>query len=203
MVTSVTLDPECISPDRGNAMVALDLCCGKGGWAAGLIEAGWIVYGVDLADFSKVYPGNFVQANLLTWEGWREIPGIRLVVASSPCEEFSRWDMPWTRKRNPPAPSLALVERCRFIAAELGVPIVTENVRGAQRWLGKSRANCGPFHLWDDVPALIPYFGGRKKESYGSARRPERAVVPRDLARFIGQCFAMQFRKEGELRHDI
>ena len=31
-----------------------------------------------------------------------------------------------------------------------------ENVRGAQRWVGKERWNFGSFYLWGDVPALMP-----------------------------------------------
>ena len=31
-----------------------------------------------------------------------------------------------------------------------------ENVRGAQPWVGRSAWNYGSFHLWGDVPALMP-----------------------------------------------
>jgi len=34
--------------------------------------------------------------------------------------------------------------------------MVVENVRGAQKWVGRSRWNFGSFHLWGDVPALMP-----------------------------------------------
>jgi hypothetical protein len=168
-------------------MLALDLCCGRGGWAHGLIAEGWEVVGVDLADFANVYPGRFIKADLMDWEGWRELPA-KLICASPPCEEFSRYSMPWTRARNPPVPSLALIDRCRFIARSLRVPIVLENVRAAQGWLGRSAANCGPFHLWGDVPAIVPAFSGRKKESYGSKERDKRAMVCDHLARWIGRA---------------
>jgi hypothetical protein len=36
------------------------------------------------------------------------------------------------------------------------IPLVVENVRGAQKWVGRSRWNYGSFHLWGDVPALMP-----------------------------------------------
>lgn len=169
--------------------LALDLCCGKGGWALGLMEAGWDVVGVDLADFSADYPGSFIQADLLQWDP-APYARARLVVASPPCEEFSRHSMPWTRARNPPPPSLALVDRCRAIAGQLGCPIILENVRGAQPWLGRSVLNCGPFHLWGDVPALIPTDAVyTPKQTLWSDRRTERAMVPRALARWIGECF--------------
>lgn len=36
------------------------------------------------------------------------------------------------------------------------IPLVVENVRGAQPWVGRSKYNYGAFHLWGDVPALMP-----------------------------------------------
>jgi hypothetical protein len=168
--------------------LVVDLCCGLGGWSKGFLSQGWDAVGVDLADFSLFYPGRFIQTDLLSWEGWRDLKPV-LVVASPPCEEFSRHSMPWTRARKPPQPSLALIERCRFIASQLCVPIILENVRSAQLWLGKSRMNCGPFHLWGDVPALVPVFAGKKKESFGSKQRAQWAQIPLHLAEWFARCF--------------
>jgi hypothetical protein len=36
------------------------------------------------------------------------------------------------------------------------IPLIVENVRGAQPWVGRSVWNYGSFHLWGDVPALMP-----------------------------------------------
>lgn len=36
------------------------------------------------------------------------------------------------------------------------IPLIVENVRGAQPWVGRSKYNYGSFHLWGDVPALMP-----------------------------------------------
>jgi SAM-dependent methyltransferase len=45
---------------------ALDLCCGRGGWAAGLQLEGWRVIGVDNNPaLPAVYPGEFICADLL------------------------------------------------------------------------------------------------------------------------------------------
>lgn len=169
--------------------MVLDLCCGLGGWSSGFIAEGWQAVGVDLADFSKDYPGRFIKADLLAWNGWQELKP-DLIVASPPCEEFSRHAMPWTRARNPPPPSMALWQRCWYIAGELGCPIILENVRGAQPWLGRSALNCGAFHLWGAVPAIIPDCVVRKKESYGSKERARRSKVPIDLSRWIAKAFA-------------
>jgi hypothetical protein len=37
------------------------------------------------------------------------------------------------------------------------IPLIVENVRGAQPWVGRSAWNYGSFHLWGDVPALMPF----------------------------------------------
>lgn len=168
---------------------ALDLCCGKGGWAKGLIDSGWEVIGVDIDErFAADYPGHFICADLLTWTP----PfgnDVKLIVASPPCEEFSRWSMPWTRAKNPPVPSKKLWNRCLELAAQFGCPIIIENVRGAQQFMGRSLLNVGPFHLWGGVPAILPDCIMKKKESYGSKQRAERAVIPYHLALHIGKCF--------------
>ena len=40
------------------------------------------------------------------------------------------------------------------------IPLIVENVRGAQPWVGRSAWNYGSFHLWGDVPALMPFSQG-------------------------------------------
>jgi hypothetical protein len=53
--------------------------------------------------------------------------------------------------------------------------------------------NCGPFHLWGDVPAIVPVFTGKKKESYGGKQKAERAIIPEHLAIHFARCFKMEF----------
>lgn len=168
--------------------LALDLCCGRGGWAAGFIAEGWRVVGVDFDErFAPFYPGQFVCCDLLKWEMWR-VMSPALVLASPPCEEYSRWSMPWTRSKNPSVPDFRLWHRCEYIAKSLGVPLVLENVRGAQQFHGRSLANCGPFHLWGNgVPALVPVFTGKRKESYGSQERARRAEVSFHLSSWLAR----------------
>lgn len=173
-------------------MTALDLCCGLGGWSEGLMLEGWRCVGVDIADFSANYPGEFIQADLLAWEGWQTLSP-DLVVASPPCEEFSRHSMPWLKKKNPPEPSMALIDRCFEIGRKSHAWLILENVRGAQKWLGRSKANCGPFHLWGDVPAILPSVS-KGKENFtgwngGEMQRAERAKIPLELSRWIGRTF--------------
>lgn len=167
--------------------IAYDLCCGSGGWAAGLIAAGFHVIGYDI-DPQPLYPGEFRQCDVKLLNGADMRDGA-LIVASPPCEEFSRHDQPWTRARNPPEPDLSIVEACRRIQREAGLPMVLENVRGAQKWLGRAKHHSGAFYLWGDVPALMSRVTHRAKESYGSKDRLKRARVPLELATWVGECF--------------
>lgn len=80
--------------------------------------------------------------------------------------------MPWTRAKQIAAEYrsgvrdvkhlTALFDACFRIQREASeaaghhIPLVVENVRGAQPWVGRSRWNFGSFHLWGDVPALMP-----------------------------------------------
>jgi hypothetical protein len=42
------------------------------------------------------------------------------------------------------------------MAAGRYIPLVVENVRGAQRFVGRAKWHHGSFYLWGDVPALMP-----------------------------------------------
>jgi len=157
---------------------------------------GFDCYGVDVEDkFRALYPGKFICADVRQFESqyWKNM-NIRVICASSPCEEFSRHTMPWTRAKNPPEPKLGieLANVAMHIAADLGVPLILENVRTAQKWLGRAVMHCGLFYLWGDgVPALLPREVQRRvKESYGSKERDRRAEIPFELADWIARCYA-------------
>ena len=70
-------------------MKALDLFCGGGGAARGILAAGFDqVVGIDIADHRKSYPGHFILGDALC-------PPVRLedfdfVWASPPCQRFSQ-----------------------------------------------------------------------------------------------------------------
>jgi hypothetical protein len=168
--------------------VLIDLCCGLGGWSAGFIEKGWRVVGFDVERFP--FPGQLVLQDVRTVDG-RRLRGADLIVASPPCEQFSRHQMPWTKARNPPSPDLSLVEACYRIAREAGAPLILENVRSAQRWLGRAPASYGSRFLWGDgLPALVPYPGSeRQKQSMSSSARPERSRIPLSLSRFMAEVY--------------
>lgn len=109
-------------------LLALDLFCGAGGAARGLLDAGWDVVGVD-ADprCAAVYPGPFLRAD---WKRGLEllIDRCDLVWASPPCQ---RWAAPTALTRDRPSAHPDLIGEVRAWLAGNGVPHVIENVSRA------------------------------------------------------------------------
>ena len=176
--------------------VMLEFYCGRGGWTKGFLAHGFECHGYDIEPkFSQLYPGQFHLCDVRRLIGG-DLRALRPAVlcASSPCDEFSRWTMPWTRKRNPPEPELGiqLAKFAVYMAELLEIPLILENVQTAQRWLGKAVNHCGPFYLWGDgVPALLPREVERRvKESYGSKERDKRAEIPFGLADWVARQYA-------------
>ena len=107
------------------------------------------------------YPGTLIIQDVLTLHG-SQFRDAALIVASPPCQGYSYRAMPWKRAKALPPPCNALFEACFRIqreaceAAGRHIPLIVENVRGAQPWVGRSRWNHGSYHLWGDVPALMP-----------------------------------------------
>jgi hypothetical protein len=169
--------------------LVVDLCCGLGGWARGFLDAGWDVLGFDVEPVS--YPGPLVLQDVRTLDG-RRFRHAALIVASPPCQAFSRMDMPWTRAKQPAAPDLSIAEACFRIAREAAVPLVLENVRGAQPYLGRAEWRYGSQYLWGDgVPLLRPTGIARTRDkewlSPSADRHRRRSMVPYSLARFIAE----------------
>jgi hypothetical protein len=107
------------------------------------------------------YPGSLVIQDVLTLHG-SQFRNADLIVASPPCQAYSYRAMPWKRAKALPPPDNTLFESCFRIqreaceAASRHIPLIVENVRGAQKWVGRARWNYGSFYLWGDVPALMP-----------------------------------------------
>ena len=145
--------------------LAIDLFCGLGGWTEGLLLEGYDVVGFDIErhDYGDGmrYPAQLVLQDVATIVG-RQFKDAALIVASPPCQAYSYRAMPWKRAKALPPPSNELFDACFRIQREAietagrFIPLVVENVRGAQPWVGRSRWNYGSFHLWGDVPALMP-----------------------------------------------
>jgi hypothetical protein len=144
--------------------LAIDLFCGLGGWTDGLIAEGWDVVGFDIEQHvygEHRYPAQLVIQDVLTLHG-SQFRGADLIVASPPCQAYSYRAMPWKRAKALPPPDNTLFEACFRLqreachAAGRHIPLIVENVRGAQKWVGRARWNFGSFYLWGDVPALMP-----------------------------------------------
>jgi len=157
--------------------LAIDLFCGLFGWSEGLTAEGFEVVGFDLEDmrgqfgFGRLPNSQLVIQNVLTLHG-SQFKGAALIVASPPCQFFSYCSMPWSKAktlakqvRADPVrleKELALFNACFRIQREASqaaghhIPMVVENVKGAQPWVGRARWLFNSFALWGDVPALMP-----------------------------------------------
>ena len=144
--------------------LAIDLYAGLGGWTEGLLLEGYRVVGFDIDRHQygeAQYPAQLVLQDVTTIHG-AQFKDAALIVASPPCQAYSYRAMPWKRAKALPPPDNTLFEACFRIqreacaAAGHHIPLVVENVCGAQKWVGRARWHYGSFYLWGDVPALMP-----------------------------------------------
>jgi hypothetical protein len=182
----------------------IDLFAGLGGWSHGGLAEGWNVVGIDIEEHvygEHRYPAGLIIQDVLTVSGGA-FSEASLIVASPPCQEYSYMAMPWTRAKAKAAAIRAdttgtelerlnrLFNACFRIQAEasLGagrhIPMVVENVKGAQPWVGRARYNFGSFYLWGDVPALMPVGGKRKSSGTNWSDQTKRG---QDFTRIAGR----------------
>lgn len=204
--------------------VCIDLFCGLGGWTEGFLSEGYEVIGFDLErhDYgSGGYPGQLVLQDVLTIHG-SQFRNAACIVASPPCTEYSYMAMPWTRAKQiekalrgkgefpegytgsrTVAQLNALFDACFRIQREACeasgryIPMVVENVCGAQKWVGPAKARFGSFFFWGDVESV----GGRVVAGgmrFGETIKPKRrggAKVPglnwsgSDQPGYVAQAF--------------
>lgn len=172
----------------------IDLYCGLGGWAEGFLAEGYRCIGFDVErhDYgSGEYPGQLVIQDVTTLHG-SQFKNAAVIVASPPCTEYSYMAMPWARSKQiamafrdkMPFPlgyqgscdieelnrlfdACFRIQREACEAAGRYIPLIVENVRGAQPWVGQAKANFGSYYLWGDVGMVgkrvvagVPRFGG-------------------------------------------
>jgi len=215
--------------------LAIDLFTGLHGWAEGLVAEGFDVVGFDIENMCAQFGQqrsphvSLVIQDVLTLHG-SQFRDASLIVASPPCQAYSYRAMPWKRAKALPPPDNTLFEACFRIqreaceAAGWHIPLIVENVRGAERWVGRARWNFGPFCLWGDVPALMPPSQGISKgmrcgrssdgeRQFGSLNDPRRygskskarkmasaqaAKIPLPLSRYIAATFRPRIAEAAE-----
>jgi hypothetical protein len=185
----------------GRRKRVIDLCSGRGGWIHGFRARGWHTVAIDIKRFPDNPAHRFILADVGTLEQ-SDLPEADLIVASPPCTEFSKHDNPGLYP-NLPAPSLDLVKSCFAIAEAAGIPIVLENVRGLQKFIG-SAAHYGSFYLWGDgVPCLMPYIpgrAGRPKLKWNHRSPSLRAKIPIELASWVASYHTNRLRPPAPAR---
>ncbi len=152
--------------------LVIDLYCGLGGWSRAFIDEGYEAVGFDVERHvygEKRYPGQLVLQDVLTLDG-SQLKDAAVIVASSPCQKYSYMAMPWTRAkeqakwyREDPARIEELnalflasfrLQREASEAAGRYIPLVAENVKGAQPWVGMAKAHFGSYYLWGDIESV-------------------------------------------------
>lgn len=179
------------------------------------------------------YPAQLVIQDVLTLHG-RQFRDADCIVASPPCQEYSYMAMPWSRGKQiaaalefdgqakaqfpegytgsrTKAQLTALFDACFRIQREASeaagrhIPMVVENVRGAQPWVGMAKANFGSFYFWGDVAMVgnsvvagVPKFGATVR----AAKRSGQKMNPDGTAHPSGSWFAVADSKDRGRRTD-
>lgn len=167
---------ERVSGRGSRDMLMLDLFSGLGGASQAMRARGWRVVTVDVEP--RFRPDVVADLRAWTWDGERP----DLVWASPPCDEFARESMPWCKTGR--APDLSLVMATLEIVRRAEPRFwAMENVRGAQRWIGRAAKIVGPFYLWGWFPDFdAKLIGYRNKESFSSSQDAQRAKVPDEIS---------------------
>jgi hypothetical protein len=168
--------------------LCIDVFAGTGGWTEGFLAEGWDCIGFDIErhDYGpgKRYPAQLVLQDALTIDG-KQFKDAQILVMSPPCQFFSYTSMPWSKAKKLAADvqadparlkkELALFDACFRIqreaceAAGRHIPMIVENVKGAQKWVGRAQAHFGSFYLWGNVPALMPVAHKRGSKNDGGS----------------------------------
>ena len=149
-----------------NKPLMIELFAGLHGWGEGAVAEGYRVVGYDIVDMCELLGVPRPKGIELILRDVRSITGeeckdAAVIVASPPCQAYSYRAMPWKRAKALPPPDNTLFNECFRIQREASeaaghyIPLIVENVRGAQKWVGRARWHYYSFYLWGDVPALM------------------------------------------------
>lgn len=163
--------------------VLIDLFCGRGGWSKPALARGWECHGFDIID--AAYPGQLHQQPCPI--PTRTLAELRpnLILASPPCEEYARRFLPWIAQVGPI--DTRLLSWSISLIGTVECPVIVECSHFASRMMpgGKSLR---PWHLWGDLPALLPQPLPRKGKVSGT-KKARRAEIPDWLASWIIEVF--------------
>ena len=154
--------------------MVLDLFAGTGSATLPFRECGkHTVVGVDLVGPAEI------RCDVRKLPRWvREYPW-DFVWASPPCDDFT--DVPWHSDLRDPERGLEL-----WRAALALRPSVIENVRGAQRYVGKATTHAGSRYLWTELDlGPLPQVFGKWRLPPTSDRKMLRSAIPRPLAEAV------------------
>lgn len=181
--------------------LCIELFCGTFGWSAGWLAMGGQAVGFDIEHEAWHGPipagAELVLQDVLTLHG-SQFRHADLILASSPCQEYSYMAMPWSRAKQAARAlrgedvfpddwkgsrtidelnALFLaprrIQREASEAAGRHIPMIQENVVGAQKWVGRAQWHFGSYYLWGDVPALMPpVMRGVRVPGMGAGWRP-------------------------------
>jgi len=207
-------------------MTAIELFCGMFGGTAGWLQMGRHAIGFDLSH--EPYHGpvpkgaELVLQDVLTLHG-SQFKDAAYIWASPPCTQYSYLAMPWSRSTDPnnskaakelrrkwetEGPDNRLFDACFRIQREAMesagrfIPLIVENVRGAQPWVGKAKANYGSFFLWGNVAQVgnrIYVTGADGMPIDGGLRVPAKAAAQKNSG---GSWFGINGSGRNESRND-
>jgi hypothetical protein len=196
--------------------LVIDLFCGRFGWSKGFLSEGYRAVGFDLEQNGPIPEGaELVRQHVLTLHG-SQFRHAAAIVASPPCQRYSYMAMPWDRakreirwqewERDSPFGNFTLndlfnacfrIQREASEAAGRHIPMVVENVVGAQRWIGSAAWHFGSYYLWGDVPALMPRPDGAKGATGSWCFSAETRGDPREASRYSLRSTAIKMNGTG------
>jgi hypothetical protein len=161
--------------------LVIDLYSGLHGWCEGFLPEGYRCIAFDLFDMCDLLGVRRPKGIRLVLRDVCTLTGAALIaeygipaviVASPPCQKYSYMAMPWKRAKEMiryyessaerRAELTLLFDTCFRLQREASeaagryIPLIVENVRGAQKWVGQAMWHFGSYYLWGDVPALMP-----------------------------------------------